>query len=231
MIELAIYSIDYLFEIEKDQATTLVIENTALFARVIESLWQVENGEEGSEQLSFFDSKNKRLNMAKSSIVITDPLRFDFHSKVVVSAIHKELVKIYQDYPELLRKLEEFYFLFYSLLEKNLNEQINLDLSINPKLDLFSLFKFMDIKLEENGGKTIFERLLSLIEVIKELNMKELLILVEVQNYLTDEQLAELLNEISLRKIQVLFIESRQRPGKFDSKNYLIDNDFEVFES
>ncbi len=79
----------------------------------------------------------------------------------------------------------------------------------------------------EKSNQSIFEKCLELIHVFKYLRKKKLLVFINICSYLTEKEMATLLEEISLVNISVLFIEPNE---VYQFQQYVMDEDYCLFE-
>ncbi|MGX6965798.1 type II-A CRISPR-associated protein Csn2 [Vagococcus teuberi] len=102
----------------------------------------------------------------------------------------------------------------------------NLDL-IMDEITILELFKSLGIKIDVEQG-SIFQKILTIIEVYKYLNKKKCLVFINVSVYLSINEMKSLLEFISLNQVDVLFIERYEMKG---FSNYILDEDFYFYKN
>jgi len=203
-------------------ATSFVIQETQIFARFIQSLYQYtdENGD-----LKIFDQNYKRLKSGELMTII-DILGYDVNSASVLQLIYKDLEMQISDEPEIKTKVEQLLCEVTSLIDKEiLNFEIDLEME---DMALIDLFKALRIRIEIQTD-TVFERALEIIQVFKYLAKKKLLIFVNIGAYLTMEELKSFEEYTELHNIPVLLID--RYPFEGLKKQIILDEDFVILAS
>ena len=84
------------------------------------------------------------------------------------------------------------------------------------------LFKALGIKIETTSD-TIFEKVMEITQVHRYLSKKKILIFINACTYLTEDEVQQVVEYISLNNVDVLFLEQRVVQNRFQ---YILDENF-----
>lgn len=201
--------------IELAGATILTIEDTKIFAHLAKLFYQYHE----ESELRLFNEKQKSLK-ATELMLITDVLGYDINAASTLKLIYADLELQLNEKPEVKSMIDKLTATIGEMIGYELLEH-ELDLECD-EITIIELFKALGIKIETTSD-TIFEKLVEIIQVFKNLTKKKILVLINVCSYLTVEELTELNNYISLYNTTVLFLEPRKVEG---FKQYVLDEDY-----
>ncbi|WP_379947450.1 type II-A CRISPR-associated protein Csn2 [Enterococcus devriesei] len=201
--------------IELAGATILTIEDTKIFAHLAKLFYQYQE----ESELRLFNEKQKSLK-ATELMLITDVLGYDINAASTLKLIYADLELQLNEKPEVKSMIDKLTATIGEMIGYELLEH-ELDLECD-EITIIELFKALGIKIETTSD-TIFEKLVEIIQVFKNLTKKKILVLINVCSYLTVEELTELNNYISLYNTTVLFLEPRKVEG---FKQYVLDEDY-----
>lgn len=201
--------------IEISSATILSIEDTRVFAHLVQLFYQYD----GESELRLFDEKQKCLKNSEL-MLITDVLGYELNSTAILKLIYGDLEQQLNEKPEVKSMIDKLTATISELINYELLEH-ELDLE-SDEITVMELFKALGIKIETKSD-TILEKLIEVVQVFKNLSKKKLLVFVNTCSYLTREELIELNNYISLYGVDVLYLEPRQVTG---FKQYVLDEDY-----
>ncbi|MDT2598867.1 type II-A CRISPR-associated protein Csn2 [Enterococcus hulanensis] len=201
--------------IEVTGATILAIEDTEVFAHLVKLFYQYD----GESELRLFDGKQKGLKVSEL-MLITDVLGYELNSTAILKLIYGDLEQQLNEKPEVKSMIDKLTATISELINYELLEH-ELDLE-SDEITIIELFKALGIKIETTSD-TIFEKLIEIIQVFKNLSKKKILVFVNACSYLTKEELTELNNYISLYGVDVLYLEPRRVSG---FKQYILDEDY-----
>ncbi|MBF8808617.1 MAG: type II-A CRISPR-associated protein Csn2 [Enterococcus lacertideformus] len=201
--------------IEITGATILTIEHTIVYANLIRLLYQYEL----TSDLRIFDDKQKNLEPTEL-MTITDILDYEVNSPTILKLIYDDLEKQLNEKPEVKSMIDKLTATISELINYELLEhEIGLE---SDEITIIELFKALGIKIETKSD-TIFEKMLEIIQVFKNLTRKKLLVFVNSCSYLTSEEITELNRYASLYGVDVLYLEPRKVLG---FKQYILDEDY-----
>lgn len=187
------------------------IENKKYFFRTVNDLIQLNEGI--LEEIKVFDDNFKEVNLTNKINIIIDYFNIDFNNKKIQNEIYKKTLiktdeKISKQITNEYKKL--------SLLIKKLIKNIDLPIFIDDNLEINSILKM--IKLSFIVKDDILDKLLLLIDIENQLRIDNLLIFVNLKQYLSKDELKELYKYSIYKSVKILLI---------DSQSYGISNKYE----
>lgn len=201
--------------IELNSATILTVEDTKIFALLTKYFYQYQD----ESELRLFDDKQKSIKPSELMLV-TDVLGYDINSAATLKLIYTDLELQLNERPEVKSMIDKLTATISELIGYELLEH-ELDLECD-EITIIELFKALGIKIETTSD-SIFEKLVEIVQVFKNLTKKKLLVFINVCSYLTKEELVELNNYISLYNTTVLYLEPRQVA---ETDQYILDEDY-----
>lgn len=203
MINLNFHLLDKPLVIEN--MTVLVMEDHHAFATLVEKLYQYE--EDGDIRLYYDDMSEVKVSELQ---LITDILAYDLNSNALHKRVVSDLLDQLNQAYERKTKIEKLLFDLYDLLCEEL-----VDHELNLSLDEFQLDKYLSsLKIRcESQADSIFEKILSIVQVSNYLGKQKLLILVNVLSYLNESEIIKLEEYVSLSGIDILCLETHKVEG------------------
>ena len=201
--------------IEIKQATFLILEEQLIFSDVVKHLYHYSE----EDELKLFDNKMKSLKESEL-LLITDILGYNINSPAMLKLIRADLEKQLNEKPEVKSMLEKLVATITELIAFECLEN-ELDLEYD-EITILELIDALGVKIETLSD-TVFEKSLEIVQVFKYLSKKKLLVYVNVSCYLSEHELAKLVEYIQLHNINVLFVEPRK---VYDFPQYVVDEDY-----
>lgn len=201
--------------IEIKQATFLILEEQLIFSDVVKHLYHYSE----EDELKLFDNKMKSLKESEL-LLITDILGYNINSPAMLKLIRADLEKQLNEKPEVKSMLEKLVATITELIAFEYLEN-ELDLEYD-EITILELIDALGVKIETLSD-TVFEKSLEIVQVFKYLSKKKLLVFVNVSCYLSEHELAKLVEYIQLHNINVLFVEPRK---VYDFPQYVVDEDY-----
>lgn len=201
--------------IEIKQATFLILEEQLIFSDVVKHLYHYSE----EDELKLFDNKMKFLKESEL-LLITDILGYNINSPAMLKLIRADLEKQLNEKPEVKSMLEKLVATITELIAFECLEN-ELDLEYD-EITILELIDALGVKIETLSD-TVFEKSLEIVQVFKYLSKKKLLVFVNVSCYLSEHELAKLVEYIQLHNINVLFVEPRK---VYDFPQYVVDEDY-----
>lgn len=201
--------------IEIKQATFLILEEQLIFSDVVKHLYHYSE----EDELKLFDNKMKSLKESEL-LLITDILGYNINSLAMLKLIRADLEKQLNEKPEVKSMLEKLVATITELIAFECLEN-ELDLEYD-EITILELIDALGVKIETLSD-TVFEKSLEIVQVFKYLSKKKLLVFVNVSCYLSEHELAKLVEYIQLHNINVLFVEPRK---VYDFPQYVVDEDY-----
>ncbi|PRT70638.1 type II-A CRISPR-associated protein Csn2 [Streptococcus anginosus] len=201
--------------IEIKQATFLILEEQLIFSDVVKHLYHYSE----EDELKLFDNKMKSLKESEL-LLITDILGYNINSPAMLKLIRADLEKQLNEKPEVKSMLEKLIATITELIAFECLEN-ELDLEYD-EITILELIDALGVKIETLSD-TVFEKSLEIVQVFKYLSKKKLLVFVNVSCYLSEHELAKLVEYIQLNNIDILFLEPRK---VYDFPQYVVDEDY-----
>lgn len=201
----------------ENQVNVIVIESPKLFAEYVTEMKRQLNGEEGQ----FVLSDKEICKLEKMLEMIVDPWAIDFNSKRIKSKLLQVAKEEADEYC-----YEQFLETKGVLCQyaENVMEKISYPVSYNMDIDSMSLFKFLDIKIEIQSEKLI-DTLIEYMKLLYDLCKIEVIVLVNIKTYLTDEEIIYLYQEALYQKIHLIMFEATLTKQNKYEKIVIIDAD------
>ena len=188
-------------EIKAKKINTLVIEDRKYFTLFLREI--IENINKESETLDLIEDY-KKLDFAKSTEVIFDLFNLDANGASLLKKLYTELEKDLNSEDMYKKRIE---------LEASLSNFID-DLVFRSRFSLSygeinysSLFKSFSVEFDYDKSSLI-ERLIEYLKVSSDLLNKKLFIIVNLDSFLTDDDLIELANFLCYNEIKVLGLQN-----------------------
>lgn len=201
--------------IEIEKATFLTIKDVQTFAHLVKLIYQYD----GENELKLFDAQQKGLKPTEL-FVVTDILGYDVNSAATLKLIYGDLEAQLNDKPEVKSMIEKLTGTISQLIGYELLEH-EMDLE-EDGITVQELFKALGIKIETTSD-TIFEKAMEITQVHRYLSKKKLLIFINACTYLTEDEVQQVVEYISLNNVDVLFLEQRVVQNRFQ---YILDENF-----
>lgn len=188
-------------EIKAKKINTLVIEGRKYFTLFLKEI--IDNINKESETLDLIEDY-KKLDFAKSTEVIFDLFNLYANGASLLKKLYTELEKDLNSEDMYKKKIE---------LEASLSNFID-DLVFRSRFSLSygeinysSLFKSFSVEFDYDKSSLI-ERLIEYLKVSSDLLNKKLFIIVNLDSFLTDDDLIELANFLCYNEIKVLGLQN-----------------------
>lgn len=208
-------------ELLKDKIvfTEWIIESPELFAGYLQELYGQCAKCEGKFVLS---QGIKELDISKYVEIITDPFAVELNGRKFINKLYAELNELSKDEMMYTKTLQLTQHIQEYLLD--LESNTNHILQFDNEMDVTGLLKIMDVKIEDSTEK-FFERLVCYIKNVIEVLSIKVFVFINLRSYLTDNQMQELIQEITYQEVHALFIENQERTCLKGGIRYIIDKD------
>lgn len=205
--------IENIIEVNTEYIRCIEIENKNYFYRVISLLNNFDNGEELQDEIDFVDKIDFKLIIDYFNITLNDKKMLNDVIKCVRENIDET------SYDKLLKGYQRLYNLFSSSLDN-----VDLPIYIEEDINIDNIIKLMNIKIKKEDS--ILKNLFIFIEIIKELQNYNLLVLVNLKQYLTKEELNEFYKYAIYNKVALLLIDNLSYgiAQKYEKKLIIDDN-------
>lgn len=208
-------------EITNDFINVLEIENKKVFFRLINDLNQICNGNVIEEIKAFSD--DKEINITNKVNVISDFFNIGFSRYMLsINKLINENLKDNSDKSLLL--------LYKKLIQKynSIISTVDLPIAVNNDATIESLTKLF--KLKVNYKSSIIENLFSIIELERSLKSSKFIVLVNLKQYLDDNELNELYKYSIYNNVNIILVDSQCYGCSDDfEKKLIVDNNLVEF--
>lgn len=212
---------NFKIDFEDKSIFSLIIENKKLYRKVIEDLINNISIDDGNIILS---KNNKLIVPEKEIFVFSDYFNFNVN-KFVLNKYYKELKNLSENefFDETLEIKEALRNYVTKLIENEYSIKLEEDLDISQILRAFG------IKFQRN--EDLLLNLFEWIKILNELLGYEIFFFINLENFLSNDELVEFSKFILYNKYRVVFLENFNRNKLFDDDNLIIiDNDLcEIF--
>ncbi len=208
-------------EINNENINVLEIENKKIFFRLINDLNQICNGNVIEEIKTFID--DKEVSITNKVNVISDYFNIDF-SKYMFS-INKLINENLKDNSD-----KSLLLLYKKLIQKynSIISTVDLPIMVNNDVTIESLTKLLKLKI--NYKNSIIENLFSIIELERSLKSSKFIVLVNLKQYLDDNELKELYKYSIYNNVNIILIDSQCYGCSHDfEKKIIVDNNLVEF--
>jgi|LSQX01.3.fsa_nt_gb CRISPR type II-A-associated protein Csn2 len=205
----------------------LEIENKNLFVRFIESINDISNGDEPKEKI-FFYKNDQEIELYNKIGCFIDIFNLELSSRKITNQLYSKINLLVQSNEELQVAFRESYNEMLELLTPVLNE-FDFDLSYVETFQIIDLLKFINLTIVTKE-KTLFEKLLLIIDLQNVLHIFEILIFVDIKKYFTKEEMLEIYKYSKYKEVNVLLIESVSSGVTLEyERKIIIDEHFQEF--
>ena len=207
--------------LEDNLIHTIIFENKKYYRENILELIRQHKGYEGSFILS---KNNKEVSFDKNSYFISDLFNIDINNKKIITKIYGELLKnVVDDIVEYNRIISYIREYFETLVFNN-----NIDLEYNDEIEVNSLLKLGDFKIQFEESNYL-EKLIKFLKVLVELCNIKVIFIVGLYRVFSVKEVEKIYKEVCLNKINIIHIESEQQNIKksdyYNELVYIFDQD------
>ena len=223
-MKLEIKYLDNDIDIKENEVYALEVENKNYFYRIVRDLYNISNNNI-VDDIYLFDDNNNEINYFNKFKIFIDFFDFNFDSKKITNDIIKYLNKNISI--EVKDSILNQYNKIIKLYKKELNN-IDIPLMIETETDSDNITKSLKISIEVK--QNLIENLLLLIDIENILGTKDILIFVNLKQYLTKNELEELYKYSIYNEVSILLIDSQCYGGTLNNeKKLIIDENLDEF--
>lgn len=212
---------NFKIDFENKSIFSLIIENKKLYRKIIEDLINDISIDDANIILS---KNNKLIVPEKEIFVFSDYFNFDVN-KFVLNKYYKELKNLSEnDFFDETLEIKEVLRNYVTKLVEN-----EYSIKLEEDLDISQILKAFGVKFQRN--EDLLLNLFEWIKILNELLGYEIFFFINLENFLSDDELVEFSKFILYNKYRVVFLENFNRNKLFDDDNLIIiDNDLcEIF--
>ncbi len=223
-MNLTIKYLDNDIDIKKNEVYALEIENKNYFYRIVRDLHNIcDNNIVDDIYLS--DDNNNEINYFDKFKMFIDFFDFNLNSKKITNEIIKYVNKNIS--VEVKESILNQYNKIIKLYKKELNN-IDIPLTVETEIDSDNITKSLKIRIE--AKQNLIDNLLLLIDMESILETKNILIFVNLKQYLTKSELEELYKYSIYNGVSILLIDSQCYGGTLNNeKKLIVDENLDEF--
>lgn len=222
-MKLCISYFDNAISFESGYVSVLEIENKEYFYWLVNDLIQLEDSS-FVESIRFFENNDTECSHIVLKVII-NYFVFSFDSTKMNNYVMKQIINSIEskDKENINKEFQKLCKVFSRILEK-----IDLPLSFSDELNMDSIIKLLKIHISSRNK--LIDNLFLLIDINKNLENNQLLVFVNLKQYLTKEELIELYKYAVYNEVRLLLIDSQSYGVKIDYENkWLIDENMDEF--
>lgn len=205
-------------DIKENIVSIIVLEDVKLRLPLINELFSQTSGNEGNWLL--FEN-DKSFDLGKKVELILEPLTLALNNKKVKTKLYQDIKTIAQDY--CFSQGLEVHSQICNYLE-NMLDKLPYPVKYDEDWDVSEILKAYNVELVEEYDN-IFEKLYNYIKLVNTVCGTDIFIMVNIKQYLTDEQITELYKMAAYGKIQLVLIEFGTNNKRDCEELYILDND------
>lgn len=215
-MKLNIKYIDNHIEFKNDKIPSIEIENKKYFYRLVKDLYSIYQGNI-IEDIMLLDDHNQEINIVNKLKIFINFFDFDLDTKKYTNDLAKYISKTMSD--ENKNLLLNQYKKIANIYKRILNE-IDLPLYINSDVSIENITKFMKINI--NIKNDLLENIFMLIDLENVFQTHNILVLINIKQYLSKQELEELYKYAIYNQVKLLLIDSQSYGTTLKNENKLI---------
>lgn len=205
-------------DIKENIVSIIVLEDVKLRLPLINELFSQTSGKEGNWLL--FEN-DRSFDLGKKVELILEPLTLTLNNKKVKTKLYQDIKTIAQDY--CFSQGLEVHSQICNYLE-NMLDKLPYPVKYDEDWDVSEILKAYNVELVEEYDN-IFEKLYNYIKLVNTVCGTDIFIMVNIKQYLTDDQITELYKMAAYGKIQLVLIEFSMNNKRDCEEIYILDND------
>lgn len=205
-------------DIKENIVAIIVLEDVKLRLPLINELFSQTSGKEGNWLL--FEN-DKSFDLGKKVELILEPLTLTLNNRKVKTKLYQDIKTISQDC--CFSQGLEVHSQICNYLE-NMLGKLPYPVKYDEDWDVSEILKAYNVELVEEYDN-IFEKLYNYIKLVNTVCGTDIFIMVNIKQYLTDEQITELYKMAAYGKIQLVLIEFNMNNKRDCEELYILDND------
>ena len=199
-------------------AEVLILENPVCMTEVITC---IKAQCEGNEGILILSEKDNYLKFEKSVLAIVNPFSLNLNDRKILSKLYNQMEAYGSDFGLEKEKINaQIISMMDQLILKSPYE--NLTYQLEP--GWIELFKAYDLCFEKEK-ESLLENLIEYIKVISNLTGIQLVCLINIKSYFTNEEILEFYKYVFYNKLHVLLIETVEREKLSNEDVFIVDKD------
>jgi CRISPR type II-A-associated protein Csn2 len=171
----------------------------------------------------FDGEKEESLN--KKAYFVSNYFEYNIRSKQILTRVFRLLEDNINLNHELksqfLNKTNEMIMILDEALK-----DINIDFIWEEEISIFEFFKALGLKVNISDTDSIYQKLLSFLDVVSELQLYKLIIFPNIKLFFSEKQLEEIFKYALYRRIKVLCLDSAEHKKLYSNEIKIIVDEF-----
>ena len=200
-------------------ATTLQVENEALFARIARSLVSLQ-GREAVEPFTLWEG-DAEAKPSSALLAVPDALNLPWDDRSLMGEVLKRIEREFLEDEDLRRAVEQ---MDASLAEKllQLGFSMNSDYGFGLEWDLKRYLKFRGFGVGLQPDESLLDNLLNFLSLALDAGCKKVVAFVNLKTFLTKSEVKALFDHIFYSKMKVLLLENKHDEIVYDYEHKMI---------
>lgn len=212
-------------EIIPGRISVLQIESVSLFTRVCQSLVCSED-DEILESFSLWNDEGKELSGKNSFLSIVDPFKLPWRDRSLTSALYKKIDEYMKEDDEIRNQIEAAHQEFECLIS-DLSLRLNASYSFGLEWGIGQSLKAYSFGINRSDSITLFDNLIRFIEFLHDICYKRILLFVNIEKFLTENELLELESQLFFHNLPaLLLVQGNKEIHLSNSRKMFIDQEF-----
>jgi CRISPR type II-A-associated protein Csn2 len=222
---LKIQGFDLEVNFEKGSPSILIIEDGLLFSNTVSKMHYYINNNDKEIDVILLDQEHNIVKLYKHLNMYADVLNMDVNNRKILTKLYKQVVDTLnidvENTTSINLKFNEINTLLLSAIL-----DIDIDLVYDEEVMLEIYFKAINLRIDdEKDFLYIYDKMCFIVDIEAQLDLCTCLVFVNTFAYLDQKQISNLLDYISHKNVEVLFVE-RYCHENMKCKVYRIDEDF-----
>lgn len=219
-MKIKLYFFEEFIDLEVGRLYTIIIENRRILYDFEKYLF---NEFEGNSDYLLLMDNNKIIDHKKNIYFLSNFYDMDLNNKKNLLALYKQIKVNHND--ELKERFEQLTSNINEFLEF-INFESGFDLTFDSNILMDDVFKLVDLRFN-NENDSLFNTLISYLEIINNLFNIEVFIVEELHKYFSNDDLIKAINELKYHGIILINIEKDNNfEGISDEIRNYIDIDY-----
>lgn len=203
-MKLSFMGLENTLDIAPGRVSVLQIESVKLFARICQSLLN-SNQSDRLEDFSLWDDNGREVSAKSVFFPIVDPFKLPWYDRAIVAALYEQM-KNYLWEDETIRAEVEQAHQYFEHLICDLSLRMNASYSFEAEWDLNQSLKAYSFGIDRSDSVSLLDNLIRFIELIHDIGSKKVLLFINLEKFLTEEELLELENQLFFHDLRALML-------------------------
>lgn len=199
-----------IFEYENDiifsnKVNIICFENKKEFCRIVENLYSFCLGIESNNKFSLVEN-DKQVKIANYCLMLIDIFGWNLNDKKIQNKLFQKLTYTFIENVEERQRFSEATNALVNCVLSNIHE-FDIDLDYVDEIEYPDILKLLKVKVQENAT-TIFGKIFEIIDLVSELKLYKILILPNLRDFLSNDELQELYKYAIYKEVHLLILET-----------------------